>query len=311
MIKTVGFIGLGKLGMPCAEAMATKYEVNGYDVMDRTSESVNVASLKETVESADIIFVAVQTPHDPAYGGATPIAHLPNKDFDYTTVIETFKQIETWVLPHQLVVLISTVLPGTTRNQLIQHLPTPRFIYNPYLIAMGSVAWDMVNPEMIIIGTKDGNLTADANEVIEFYKALMENDPYYAVGTWDEAEAIKIFYNTFISMKVSMVNMIQDVAEINGNMNVDIVTDALKQSTLVKELLLQFQLSSDLPIVVLTSTKSEGTVILTETTESLEPPSFTTVKLKISVALGAVQFLPSVASPKTPLIFNRVSEEIT
>jgi len=230
MIKTVGFIGLGKLGMPCAEVMATKYEVNGYDIADRTSDTINVTSLQETVEAADIIFVAVQTPHDPKYGGASPISDLPTKDFDYTTVIKTFQQIEEFVKPEQLVVLISTVLPGTTRNTLIQHLPTPRFIYNPYLIAMGSVKWDMVNPEMLIIGTKDGNRTADANEVIEFYEQIMLNNPHYSVGTWDEAEAIKIFYNTFISMKVSLVNMIQDVAMANGNMNVDIVTDALKQS---------------------------------------------------------------------------------
>ena len=230
MIKTVGFIGLGKLGMPCAEVMATKYEVNGYDIADRTSDTINVTSLQETVEAADIIFVAVQTPHDPKYGGASPISDLPTKDFDYTTVIETFKQIEQFVKPEQLVVLISTVLPGTTRSQLIQHIPTPRFIYNPYLIAMGSVKWDMVNPEMLIIGTEDGERTADANEVIEFYESIMLNNPHYSVGTWDEAEAIKIFYNTFISMKVSLVNMIQDVAMSNGNMDVDVVTDALKQS---------------------------------------------------------------------------------
>lgn len=230
MIKTVGFIGLGKLGMPCAEVMATKYEVNGYDIADRTSDIINVTSLQETVEAADIIFVAVQTPHDPKYGGATPISGLPPKDFDYTTVIKTFQEIEEYVTPEQLVVLISTVLPGTVRNTLRQHIPTPRFIYNPYLIAMGSVKWDMVNPEMLIIGTEDGDRTTDASEVIAFYETIMQNAPHYAVGTWDEAEAIKIFYNTFISMKVSMVNMIQDVAIANGNMDVDVVTDALKQS---------------------------------------------------------------------------------
>ena len=230
MIKTVGFIGLGKLGMPCAEVMGTMYKVNGYDIVHRESNFINVTSLQETVEAADIIFVAVQTPHDPEYDGSAPISGLPVKDFDYSIVKQTFQLIENYVRPEQLVVLISTVLPGTTRETLIQHLPTPRFIYNPYLIAMGSVAWDMVNPEMIIIGTEDGNRTADANEVIDFYGPLMENRPHYAVGTWDEAESIKIFYNTFISMKVSLVNMIQDVAEINGNMDVDVVTDALKAS---------------------------------------------------------------------------------
>jgi UDPglucose 6-dehydrogenase len=60
---------------------------------------------------------------------------------------------------------------------------------------------------------------------------MMNNDPRYVVGTWDECECIKIFYNTFISAKLSLVNMIQDVSERQGNINVDVVTDALKNST--------------------------------------------------------------------------------
>ena len=95
---------------------------------------------------------------------------------------------------------------------------------------MGTIKWDMVNPEMVIVGTDDGSITGDAKELIDFYKTFMQNDPRYEVGTWDEAEAIKIFYNTFISAKVGIVNMIQDVAEKNGNMNVDVVTGALARS---------------------------------------------------------------------------------
>ena len=60
----------------------------------------------------------------------------------------------------------------------------------------------------------------------------MENNPRYVVGTWDEAECIKIFYNTFISTKIGLVNMIQDVAIRQGNINVDIVTAALAQSNM-------------------------------------------------------------------------------
>jgi UDPglucose 6-dehydrogenase len=97
---------------------------------------------------------------------------------------------------------------------------------------MGSVEWDMINPEMVIIGTEDGNETGDAKQLIDFYKPLMQNSPRYVVGTWDEAESIKIFYNTFISTKVGLVNMIQDVAMKNGNINVDVVTDALANSTI-------------------------------------------------------------------------------
>ena len=89
----------------------------------------------------------------------------------------------------------------------------------------------MINPEMIIIGTEDGMLTDDARDLINFYNPLMQNRPRIELGTWDEAESIKIFYNTFISTKIALVNMIQDVAETSGNINVDVVTGALARST--------------------------------------------------------------------------------
>ena len=232
-LKTVGFIGIGKLGLACAEVMSTHYDVTGYDIYPRTSDKITISdTLEGAVKDKDIIFIAVQTPHDPIYDGSQPITHLPNKDFDYSIVNKVLADVNQYVSQDQLVVLISTVLPGTTRRELRRHITNARFIYNPYLIAMGSVEWDMVNPEMVIIGTEDGSLTGDAQLLKDFYAPLMENDPRYAIGTWDEAEAIKIFYNTFISTKVGLVNMIQDVAMRNGNMNVDVVTDALINSTI-------------------------------------------------------------------------------
>jgi UDPglucose 6-dehydrogenase len=232
-MNNVGFVGLGKLGMACAEVMSTQYVVTGYDIYPRTSDKIAISDTLEcAVMGKDVIFVAVQTPHDPIYDGSQPITHLPNKDFDYTIVNQVLADINQYVTQDQLVVLISTVLPGTTRRELRKHITNARFIYNPYLIAMGSVAWDMINPEMVIIGTEDGSLTGDAQLLREFYAPLMENDPRYAIGTWDEAEAIKIFYNTFISTKIGLVNMIQDVAMKSGNINVDVVTDALSNATM-------------------------------------------------------------------------------
>ena len=229
----IGFIGLGKLGLPCAETMAIKYSVTGYDIYPRTSSKIKISdNLRGAVANKDIIFVAVQTPHDPAYDGSNPITHLPNKDFDYSIVKNVLREIDTWASPEQLVVLISTVLPGTVRRELRDCITVPRFIYNPYLITMGSVEWDMVNPEMVIIRTEDGSKTGDAKLLIDFYQVLMENNPRYIVGTWDEAESIKIFYNTFISTKIALVNMIQDVAIKQGNINVDVVTDALANSNI-------------------------------------------------------------------------------
>jgi UDPglucose 6-dehydrogenase len=230
----IGFIGIGKLGMPCAEAIAQKgHDVTGYDVASRTSNHITVCSdIKTAVEDRDIVFIAVPTPHDPSYDGRAPTAHLTPKDFSYDIVKQVIIQANEHMNKNQLLVLISTVLPGTVRKEFIRLITKPRFVYNPYLIAMGSVAWDMVNPEMVMIGTEDGSETGDAKELVDFYKTIMENNPRYIIGTWDECECIKVFYNTFISAKIGLVNMIQDVAERQGNINVDVVTDALANSTM-------------------------------------------------------------------------------
>jgi UDPglucose 6-dehydrogenase len=217
--------------MVCAEVMAREHIVTGYDIYSRQSSKIKISdNLRGAVTGQDVVFVAVQTPHDAEYDGSQPIAHLPNRDFDYTVVKDVLQKVSAWTAPDTLVVLISTVLPGTVRRELAPLITTGRFVYNPYLIAMGSVDWDMVNPEMIIIGTEDGSLTGDAKQLIDFYKPLMRNNPRYEIGTWDEAECIKVFYNTFISAKIGLVNMIQDVAVKQGNINVDVVTGALAKS---------------------------------------------------------------------------------
>ena len=230
----IGFIGVGKLGMPCAEAIAQKgHNVKGYDIEQRTSNVVEVVNnIKDCVQDRDIVFIAVPTPHDPAYDGRAPTAHLEPKDFQYDIVTDVIIEANHHMNKNQLLVLISTVLPGTVRKTLAQYITNPRFVYNPYLIAMGSVAWDMVNPEMVMIGTEDGNENGDAKQLVDFYKTVMENEPRYVIGTWDECECIKVFYNTFISAKIGLVNMIQDVAMKQGNINVDVVTDALANSTM-------------------------------------------------------------------------------
>ena len=229
----IGFIGLGKLGLPCAEIVGEKgHDVTGYDVINIESEVIKIKkTIKEVVEDRDIVFVSVPTPHHPDYDGRTPSAHLEPKDFNYEIVIDVLREANVYMNKKQLLVLISTVLPGTTGHHFVPLISNTRFVYNPYFIAMGTVAWDMVNPEMVIIGTEDGKSTTDAQQLVTFYKTIMENKPRYEIGTWDECECIKVFYNTFISMKIGFVNMIQDVAEKQGNINVDVVTNALSKST--------------------------------------------------------------------------------
>lgn len=227
----IGWFGLGKLGMPCAETIVRKgHTVTGYDVTDVSSDLVDVVSdPARAVIGQDFVFVAVQTPHDPMYGGEHPITHLPNKDFGLDSVKEVLTEIQRYATDDTIIVLISTVLPGTTRREFAPLIKKGRLIYNPYLIAMGTVEWDMVNPDMVIVGGEYPN-DKDANALVQFYGSVMENNPHYNIGTWEEGEATKIFYNTFISARLSLVNMIQDVAQRVGNMNVDVVTDSLSNA---------------------------------------------------------------------------------
>jgi len=229
----IAFIGCGKLGLPCAEEIAKKgHAVTGYDIEDIISDTVDIKNnIQEAVQDAHIVFVAVPTPHKQEYDGRLPTAHLPPADFSYDIVTQVLTETNAHMNKSQLLCLISTVIPGTVRSLLEPLCTNTRFVYNPYLIAMGSVAWDMVNPEMVMIGTEDGSETGDAKELVDFYNTIMENDPRYVIGTWDECECIKVFYNTFISAKLSLVNMIQDVAMKQGNIDADVVCNALAHST--------------------------------------------------------------------------------
>ena len=228
----IGFIGLGKLGLPCAEEMTRQHEVIGYDIEHRVSSHINITqNIKNVFNGTDIIFIAVPTPHHPDYDGSKPTTQLPVKDFDYSKVIEVLKMCEKHANKKQIVSLISTVLPGTTRREFAKYIKNFQFVYNPYLIAMGTEAYDMVHPDMVIIGTEFGEETKAAKTLSQFYKKLVLNNADHMTGTWEEAEGFKIFYNTMISARLGLVNMIQDVAQKIGNMNVDKVTEAFKKAS--------------------------------------------------------------------------------
>tara|TARA_Y100000114_G_scaffold98897_1_gene92092 strand:+ start:476 stop:1636 length:1161 start_codon:yes stop_codon:yes gene_type:complete len=234
--EKIGFIGLGKLGMPCAEAIAKKgFHVAGYDIADKRSDLVEIRdSIKDLCHDRDIVFVATPTPHEEGYDGREPTSDKEVKDFNYDSVKNVLQKCNKHMTASQSLVLVSTVIPGTIRRELAPLVDNVKLLYNPYLIAMGTVAQDLLNPEMVMIGTKKGiyKTAHKAQQLENFYNQICENSPRTEFGTWEEVECMKIFYNTFISNKIALVNMIQDVSYKLGNMNVDKVTGALSKSTM-------------------------------------------------------------------------------
>ena len=249
----IGFIGLGKLGLPCALAVESRgHKVVGYDPSKQVKEIVDtkklqyqeqwaqkhldkskikIKSIEEVVGESEIIFVPIQTPHDPLYEGTT---RLPDErvDFDYTYLKKGIKDLaeEIW---HQqskkVVIIISTVLPGTIRREIkpiIDANPYFKLCYNPFFIAMGTTMRDFLHPEFVLFG-HDDDWALDKSE--KFYRTIT-HAPIFKT-TIENAELIKVTYNTFISTKLSFANTVMEMCHKLPNTNCDDVMNALSLGT--------------------------------------------------------------------------------
>ena len=255
----IGFIGLGKLGLPCAIAMDYKgHNVIGYDInpdinsskhprdllntyeadelgngtiqplLDKTNLKI-VDSLEEIIKHSELIFLAVQTPHKTVFEGHLPMPD-DREDFNYEWLIESVKSISyvTDKLDMKCILtIISTVLPGTLRKYIFPILSKNiSLCYNPYFIAMGSVIYDFLNPEFILLGCVDKDAEL---KVKEFYKTITSAEVFST--TLENAEMIKVSYNTYITTKIVLANNIMEMCHYLPNTNADVVMDALKKGS--------------------------------------------------------------------------------
>jgi len=227
----ISIVGVGKVGRVFGEVMSEHHDVCGYDVTDPGPVCFDMAeTLQECVKDSTYIFVVGPTPHPEEFEGAAPCSHLDAVDFDYSVLIEIFGNLEKVTTTRQTIVLISTVSPGTIRYKLKPLISNP-IIYSPALIAQGTIAHDLKNPEMVIMGSE----TADESQLYDYsqmYSRILDKtNVYYAKGTWEECESIKMMYNTFLVMKYTFANTIIDISEKIGNIDTDVVTTALGKCT--------------------------------------------------------------------------------
>jgi UDPglucose 6-dehydrogenase len=253
----IGMIGAGKLGTPVAVAMGYKgHSVMAYDVVARNNidpwphmekgiefpdpeggtfdYSFDAArrmygpkygSLSEVVAHADIIFVSVQTPHDPAYEGVTRLPET-RVDFDYSYLETAIKDLNAEIGAqgeYKTVIIISTMLPGTIRRRILPLIgPLVRLCYNPSFIAMGDVIRDYLHPEFVLFGVWD---QIAEEQAIAFYRTIT-NAPIYTTSV-ENAEAIKVFYNTYISTKIAFANTVMEMCDKLPGCDVDAVMGGL------------------------------------------------------------------------------------
>lgn len=247
----VGMVGLGKLGLPVALAIESKgHEVHGYDISDAPYNYLATGSIPyqeeglqplldstklflhhsigEVVANSEIIFLPIQTPHDPKYEGVTRLPE-DRKDFDYTYLREAISVLATVCKAQKVsrtIVTISTCLPGTFSREIEPLLNEyTEYAYSPQFIAMGTVLEDYLHPEFNLIGVRDPKAT---EQLKEFYKTV--NDAPNLVTDITTAEGIKVSYNTWITAKTVIANAWGEMAEKTG-MNFDDIKKAWDLST--------------------------------------------------------------------------------
>lgn len=247
----IGFIGLGKLGLPCAAAMSVKTgkTIYGFDVNTNIQKYIDDKktpyiegqleeylsnakfdiknSIDNVLDQSDIVFIAVPTPHIERFEGNCPVPE-DRADFNYDYLKDVVVKINNYLsnnIDKKLdIVIISTVLPGTIRSQILPLLTSIRegvnLFYNPYFIAMGTTIQDFLNPEFVLIG----RVSEDSSRLVSLYKQFL-SCPIVEI-TLESAELTKVAYNTFIGMKIVFANTLAEITEKIGG-NVDEVTDTL------------------------------------------------------------------------------------
>lgn len=248
----IGWIGLGKLGLPCALVLAQHHDVWGYDpsdlpwkimygqappmreegigeLLDGKRRIGRADSPADIVRKSDIVFVAVQTPHAPAYGGEQPMP-TERRDFEYAYLVQACRDVCNEAARQARAVtlaVVSTVLPGTA-NRLIRPLLNRyvTLVYSPQFIAMGTTIADFRHPEFVIAGA---DRPQDTDILVKVFEPVHGNSRLYVTDI-ESAEAVKVFYNVFISAKIVFANMVMEVCHKTGA-DCDEVTAALSLAT--------------------------------------------------------------------------------
>lgn len=181
----VGIIGIGMVGGALQKYFRGKenYELRLYDVK-------GIGSLKE-VQEMDYIYLCVPTPH------------VPGKGCD-TSIVESV--IESLIVKDRVIVIKSTVLPGTT-DKLQEKYPEQRFMFNPEFLTEVTADNDMCFPDRQVIGYTERSYTSAKDVLLQLPLA-----PYEKIVPAKVAEMLKYSGNTWFSVKVAKNNELYDLA---------------------------------------------------------------------------------------------------
>ena len=247
--QRISIFGLGKLGAPFAACLAARgFEVIGVDIDDEKIRSVNEGrppvfepGLAELMRSSGARLRATCDYEDAVWNSEVTFILLPTPSekeggFSLCHVLPACTQIGSALRrkgAFHLVVLTSTVLPGSTEGEVKRALEEnagaacgERFglCYSPEFVALGSVIRDLLNPDFVLIGESD---RSSGDLLVTLYRHFCENDPPVVRMGFVNAEVTKLALNTFVTTKITFANMLARICEQLPGADVDVVTSAL------------------------------------------------------------------------------------
>jgi UDPglucose 6-dehydrogenase len=238
-------VGVGKLGKCVAVALANQggHDVMGYDIWpdamtldppnyheagpdgtgsfadELAKTTLRFGTLEEVVEHSEIIYIAVQTPHDPRFEGIAPLPD-DRADFDYSFLENAVSALAMRIEKPTIIAVISTVMPGTMRREILPRCSSMmRLVYAPSFIALGETMRSFLHTPVKLFGGDD----AEAKLVCQGISDAVQpgiNKLWSHHVSFEEAELAKVAYNAFITTQITFANTMMECADACGA-NVD------------------------------------------------------------------------------------------